>query len=150
MLFSRQPSLRKGNALFRNHYILRYPGMQSRPVYDRRSNALETGDPDWDGMPPVQREKILALMGKMMERGICAVLRARGRPARMEAQELQGSRNSLSDLFSDEKTYLLLVLIGDPDELESHAGFEIRLIALSVRINDLGSGGYHLSGQLEP
>ncbi len=33
----------------------------------------DTGDPDWNEIPPEQREKILSLMQKMMEMGIFAV-----------------------------------------------------------------------------
>jgi Fe-S-cluster containining protein len=38
-----------------------------------QSTAPETGDPDWAGIPPEQREKILSLMQKMIEVGIFAV-----------------------------------------------------------------------------
>ncbi len=38
-----------------------------------RSDAPETDDPEWAWIPPEQREKILALMQKMVEMGICAV-----------------------------------------------------------------------------
>jgi len=38
-----------------------------------QSIAPKTDDPDWAGIPPEQREKILSLMQKMMEMGICAV-----------------------------------------------------------------------------
>ncbi len=37
------------------------------------SPAPEADDPDWAGIPPEQREKILSLMEKLMELGICAV-----------------------------------------------------------------------------
>jgi Fe-S-cluster containining protein len=38
-----------------------------------RSTDKETDDPDLADIPPEQREKILSLMEKMMEMGICAV-----------------------------------------------------------------------------
>jgi hypothetical protein len=38
-----------------------------------QSTAPETGDPDRAEIPPEQKEKILSLMQKMMEMGICAV-----------------------------------------------------------------------------
>ncbi len=37
------------------------------------STDRETNDSDWAEIPPEQREKILSIMQKMMEMGICAV-----------------------------------------------------------------------------
>ncbi len=51
-----------------------------------------------------------------------------------------GSRDFPSDLFSDEESYMLLVLIGDLNELQSHSRQEICSIALLVRINNYGIG----------
>jgi Fe-S-cluster containining protein len=38
-----------------------------------RSFAQDADDPDWAGIPPERREKILSLMQKLMELGICVV-----------------------------------------------------------------------------